>query len=106
MKKCPSLICDKSKKKFTPEELCEHFKILGIPPFWKPGTVIKKESSNKLEDLTEKKVYTTDECLICMAAKPMIVFIPCHHHIVCMNCYKDLYKCPICRTNIKQKIPY
>jgi hypothetical protein len=41
IKVCPSIICDKANHKFTPEELCEHLKILGIPPFWKPGMIIR-----------------------------------------------------------------
>lgn len=111
MTRCPSIICDKYDTIFTPQELCMHFKLLGIKPFWKQGTVIKYSDEELYGDddnleLSDKRIYAAKECLICMDALPMILFSPCYHNVVCMNCYNLITKCPICRKDIIGKIAY
>jgi hypothetical protein len=104
IKHCPSIVCDKAKHTFTPEELCEHFKILGISPFWTPGTIITNKTTEKC-NLT--KLYVGDECVICNEdnIKPSIIFEPCHHATLCIECYSSINKCPICRSEIRNSIP-
>lgn len=55
---------------------------------------------------TEKDVKQSEECVICMDAKPDMLVVPCKHKIVCYNCVKQTVKlnnmkaevkCPICR---------
>jgi hypothetical protein len=104
---CPSIVCDKSNKKFTPEELCDHFKILGIKPFWKKGDIITNNNNNK-NIQPEKKIYISDECLICLSEenKPAVIFYPCFHCVTCIYCYKDIHKCLMCRADIQFIFPY
>jgi hypothetical protein len=102
--RCPSLVCDKSNHDFTPDELCEHFMLLGIYPFWKHGMKIKYK--NILHDVFEK-LYINDECIICLGenAKPSILFQPCNHCCMCANCYQKINKCPICRKDVTSVLP-
>lgn len=102
---CPSYICNESEKIFTSEELCEHFKILGIPPFWKPGMVIDglgKKTINK----EFNKIYSCEECVVCLDNVPEVIITPCQHHILCTNCVNMLDKCPICKGNINMVFPF
>jgi len=103
--KCPSVVCDKGDYKFTPQELCEHFLELGIEPFWKPGMKIVKPKK-KLNNIFDK-IYVSDECLICLdeEVKPSMLFLPCNHCVICVNCYKPTNKCPMCRKDITNVIP-
>jgi len=102
--RCPSIVCDKSDHDFTPAELCEHFMLLGVWPFWKPG--MKIIYKNKSSDIFEK-LYIGDECIICFEenVKPSILFQPCNHSCICAKCYQKVNKCPICRKDITSVIP-
>lgn len=93
--KCPSIICTEGDKEFTPEELCEHFTVLGIEPFWRQGMEIKHKMSHN----TLTPIFTSDECVVCLDSVPEIVLYPCYHHILCINCVKLVDKCPICRLD-------
>jgi len=112
MTKCPSLVCDQKDNTFTPDELCHHFKILGIMPFWLPGMSIDYSTNQKttktLSDDAFIKTHKNDECLICLENVPDIMFIPCYHNIICFNCQQTskIDKCPMCRMKIDIALPY
>jgi len=107
--KCPSVVCDKHSKKFTPDELIQHFQLLGIKPFWEPGMVVKnsqEDDSITFENLTYKEVFTNDECVVCLENPPGVIFLPCFHHTVCLNCIESINRCPMCRNPLKTVIPF
>ncbi|XP_078524513.1 baculoviral IAP repeat-containing protein 7-B-like isoform X2 [Lissotriton helveticus] len=39
-------------------------------------------------------------CKVCMDNQVSIVFVPCGHLVVCLECAPSLAECPICRTPI------
>ncbi|XP_039286981.1 E3 ubiquitin-protein ligase LRSAM1 isoform X2 [Nilaparvata lugens] len=43
-------------------------------------------------------------CIVCMEGAYEVVFIPCGHLCVCVNCASYLKDCPLCRATIAQKI--
>lgn len=57
-----------------------------------------------------KEISTNDNniyeklCLICIEKERNSVFTPCGHLISCSNCADLLYKCPMCRKRIDNKI--
>lgn len=111
--KCPSLVCDQIYNNFTPEQLCHHLKILGISPFWKPGDIVDIVDDHSLDtininDITIKPIFSSAECLVCFDNKPMIIFIPCYHYIVCLNCIYaiDKLRCPMCRSKVEYILPF
>ena len=50
--------------------------------------------------------FISDNCAICLSAKPNILFIPCLHLSVCDDCEKTgkLFKCSVCRKEIEKKV--
>jgi len=103
---CPSYICNYNRR-FTPQGLCEHFKQLGIKPFWEKGDVIKPNFDKKF-DLTKFNIkQDITRCLICQHHKPSILYLPCQHMCLCISCYKLSFdKCPVCKTKIYFPIPF
>lgn len=106
MIKCPVYICQNGNFK-SPEQLIEHFTILGIEPFWKPGMIIKSSNKNTLDNI-EGHFYSSDHCVICCENKPNIICEPCYHKIYCSECYINdkSKKCPLCRCQIKSVFPF
>ncbi|AYV85689.1 MAG: RING finger domain protein [Satyrvirus sp.] len=102
---CPSPTCGKLFS--TPEDLCDHFSILGIEPFWKQNMVFttNENSLNRFSD-PYKKIYKFEECMICFGAKPCVILYPCFHCIFCLNCYDKVNKCPLCKQNIENCFPF
>jgi hypothetical protein len=114
--KCPSYICTEATHTFTPETLCEHFRLMGIEPFWTEGMIITEEDmlSNK-DHFTGMKVslnsttdvITVDKCIVCLDNKPEVVFNPCFHHVLCLGCSQNVAStCPICRRLVASKFPF
>ena len=103
MVKCPSYICSESTKIFTPESLCEHFKILGIPPFWERGMIMNNEYGEIQEG---REISKIDFCIVCDSNRSCVLFSPCHHCVTCFNCYDRVNKCPYCNENIEFVLPY
>ncbi|KAM5135904.1 baculoviral IAP repeat-containing protein 7 isoform 1-T1 [Mantella aurantiaca] len=62
------------------------------PP--KPETSLSAEE--QLERLKEEKL-----CKVCMDKDVSMVFVPCGHLVVCMDCAPSLRHCPICRAAIR-----
>eukprot|EP00759_Apiculatamorpha_spiralis_P002805 PhF_6_TR11230/c0_g1_i1/m.18106 len=42
----------------------------------------------------------SNECSICCAANASIILLPCRHHCLCEQCYKQVNRCPMCRSVI------
>jgi len=109
IKYCPSYICDMKQKIFTPQELCDHFKYLGIEPFWEKGMDLTKKSDNFEKIIIgSDKIFIANECVICLTNVPDIIYLPCMHNILCFYCsqnYSD-NKCPLCMKKIENKIPF
>ena len=102
--KCPSITCRDSKFE-TPADLCKHIQYLGIEPFWKKGMKLTYKKDVP-ENITIGTLYIGDECIICGEddIKPAVVFQPCNHASLCMECYQTMNKCPICRSPIKNVV--
>lgn len=54
-------------------------------------------------------VVSHRNCLICMVNEASIVFLPCSHQVLCVNCNEDYYKnaearCPCCHASILRRI--
>ena len=66
------------------------------------------DSNDEVEDDKPiKKTITESECIICFENKSNILYLECLHVCVCNVCdgKGKFYKCPMCRTKIKnQKI--
>lgn len=101
--KCPSLIC--FEKEFdTPEGLINHFRDLGIEPFWTKGETV--DNLNKTYNLEFKKsqlpiIHKESNCISCYKKEPNVIYSSCNHSFLCEDCNKK-YKssCPICRKRI------
>ena len=50
--------------------------------------------------------FVSDNCSVCLTAKPNIIIFPCFHQTVCFECEEagKLTKCPSCREKIERKI--
>lgn len=67
---------------------------------------VELEQYNDLENEATSSSSIETKCKICLDRKVNIVFLPCKHAAVCSQCVFGLNeKCPICRENIKEKIP-
>lgn len=62
-----------------------------------PSTSVSLEEENRL--LKEARL-----CKICMDNEVGIVFLPCGHLTVCVNCAPNLTNCPVCRSAIKATV--
>ena len=51
-------------------------------------------------DTRGEELYTTDECVICMAKSTQVIIIPCNHKITCKSCVGKIDICPMCRGDI------
>ncbi|KAI5076395.1 hypothetical protein GOP47_0008460 [Adiantum capillus-veneris] len=74
---------------------------------------LKETSSQLMQELAElqdsRDMCRDRECVMCMSEESSVVFLPCAHQIVCVNC-NDLHQkrgmrdCPSCRTMIQRRI--
>jgi hypothetical protein len=58
--------------------------------------------SELVEENTRLKEQKT--CKVCMDAEVGVVFLPCGHLVVCVNCAPSLKNCAVCRTSIKGSV--
>ena len=50
----------------------------------------------------EFKIFkSANECVVCWDNKANIIFQPCGHIVLCLDCQKGLLKCPVCRATRK-----
>lgn len=65
---------------------------------------INKAAAEKDGTETQKETDLENVCKICLDRKSQIIFLPCRHVAVCGSCVFGIGdKCPICRTEIKEK---
>ncbi len=82
----------------------------------KAKNIVVVDANNQLSEVPTtpatyrlNKVYSNDDCVICLSDPPALVFVPCGHHCVCVDCNKSLlnmnaYNCPMCRAHIRQAV--
>ncbi|XP_013885824.1 E3 ubiquitin-protein ligase LRSAM1 [Austrofundulus limnaeus] len=46
----------------------------------------------------------SSECVVCMETGSQLIFLPCGHVCCCQVCSDALQNCPLCRSNISQRI--
>lgn len=63
--------------------------------------IVPPPSTSSLHDTDTDE---TTECVICLANKKNILFLPCRHLCTCQDCSTDIKQCPICRGDIEDKI--
>ena len=61
---------------------------------------------NQLSPQPVETPFVSDNCSICLTAKPDIIIIPCLHQSVCSQCEEagKLTRCPTCREKIIKKV--
>ncbi len=109
--KCASYVCILTNHPMTPEQLCNHYKLLGIAPFFNIDDKQNNKNFLKIYDSYDyelNNIYEYDYCIACFTTKPNIVFNPCNHNCLCYGCLVN-YKnntCPVCAEKIEIFIPY
>ena len=68
-----------------------------------------EESADEEEEYTPPtQTYREDCCVICLEAKPNILYFDCMHIAVCDSCdrlkKKGRYRCDVCRRTISERI--
>tara|TARA_Y100000589_G_C26997385_1_gene565230 strand:- start:20 stop:904 length:885 start_codon:yes stop_codon:yes gene_type:complete len=68
-------------------------------------TDISEDIINKstIKDIIDKEILRLDKlpkCNICMSKPNHIALKPCNHKCICIECYKKIKECPICRGKI------
>ena len=119
---CLSPLCDFK----TPDEkiMGQHFKLLGIAPYFNPGDKITVEeyykfyldtnqlvspytNFNKLAEMIDiilahgLKFNEEEVCCCCLGAKPNVIFTGCSHKVICSGCVQKMgnKRCPVCKKN-------
>ncbi|KAI4795164.1 hypothetical protein KUCAC02_031599 [Chaenocephalus aceratus] len=46
----------------------------------------------------------TSECVVCMETGSQVIFLPCGHVCCCHGCSEAMQNCPLCRSNISQRV--
>ncbi|XP_069799020.1 E3 ubiquitin-protein ligase LRSAM1 isoform X2 [Dendropsophus ebraccatus] len=82
----------KSLDKLSPTEAEASAPPAGVPTPSTP-TLSLPEVANSLS-----------ECVVCMELEAQSIFLPCGHVCCCANCGDALQTCPLCRTDISQRI--
>ena len=58
--------------------------------------------------INANQTFKSNECVICLTDPPNVLFCNCGHLCLCVECnkVKDLYTCPVCKTEntIKRNI--
>ncbi|KAM7369401.1 hypothetical protein PAMP_013672 [Pampus punctatissimus] len=63
-----------------------------------PGTPVTPSAPSPLEE------PGSSECVVCMETGAQVIFLPCGHVCCCQVCSDALQNCPLCRSNISQRI--
>ena len=96
--KCPVKICKYEG------DMSQHLKELGFAPYWKPGDKFDWGHLDKLSEIESFKIYTSDNCMICMDSIPDVL-LDCGHKVMCMKCMDkyltDKTECIICVNKFK-----
>ncbi|XP_067106976.1 E3 ubiquitin-protein ligase LRSAM1 isoform X1 [Osmerus mordax] len=46
----------------------------------------------------------SSECVVCMESESRVIFLPCGHVCCCQTCNQAIQNCPLCRSNISQRV--
>lgn len=46
----------------------------------------------------------SSECVVCMETESQVIFLPCGHVCCCKVCNEAIQNCPLCRSNISQRV--
>lgn len=49
-------------------------------------------------------LWCSSECVICFEVTTLLVFVPCGHVCCCRQCSVDVTLCPLCRSDIQNKL--
>ncbi|XP_008285564.1 E3 ubiquitin-protein ligase LRSAM1 [Stegastes partitus] len=63
-----------------------------------PGTPVTPSAPTPVEG------PGSSECVVCMETGSQVIFLPCGHVCCCQVCSEALQNCPLCRSNISQRI--
>uniref|UniRef100_UPI0037E7E081 E3 ubiquitin-protein ligase LRSAM1 isoform X2 n=1 Tax=Semicossyphus pulcher TaxID=241346 RepID=UPI0037E7E081 len=63
-----------------------------------PGTPVTPSAPSPVEG------PGSSECVVCMETGSQVIFLPCGHVCCCQVCNDALQNCPLCRSNISQRI--
>lgn len=76
-------------------------------PFYRVSKKNIKILDNYLDpefDINKVKIFSLEECVVCMSVKPNVIFLPCGHQCTCKSCFDEIYKvyksCPLCKKSI------
>ncbi len=75
-----------------------------IAPYNKNSKTSSDDAIKKISQKALIEPLDTNICSICFDRKINAVLIPCGHLGFCLECLKDVNKCPSCRTNIFDRI--
>ena len=99
-------ICNENKYSYNFEIEGDFNIYIKVSVIWWEDYNSEEEDEDEDEE-PARKTITEPECIICFENKPNILYLECMHLCVCngCDCKGKLYKCPMCRTKIKnQKI--
>lgn len=72
------------------------FQMPSPPPT--PGTPVTPSAPSPVEG------PGSSECVVCMETGSQVIFLPCGHVCCCQVCCDALQNCPLCRSNISQRV--
>ncbi|XP_014774266.1 E3 ubiquitin-protein ligase LRSAM1 [Octopus bimaculoides] len=92
------------KVDMLPPDVCTGEAVRPLPtaPAPEPSPSEENPTSSTQPIVTARGLYT--ECSICLDRTTNIIFLNCGHVCCCTECSVDLEFCPLCRSNILQKI--
>ncbi|XP_045195762.2 baculoviral IAP repeat-containing protein 2-like [Mercenaria mercenaria] len=61
-----------------------------------------KHNENPFEE--NRRLKSLIVCMACGKNNVNVLFLPCTHHRMCMECAEQMTKCPVCERFIRQKI--
>ncbi|XP_045189649.1 baculoviral IAP repeat-containing protein 7-like [Mercenaria mercenaria] len=63
-------------------------------------------NKSELQEMLEENERLSEivHCKLCVTGEPDILFLPCAHHKICRICAENLTHCPVCHTQIKEKV--
>jgi hypothetical protein len=70
------------------------------------GTASSSKASSNAGTAEPIKVFSVEECVICLTSLELIIMAPCGHQCACAECYQLMpggakaRKCPLCRRGI------
>ncbi|XP_057818854.1 MND1-interacting protein 1 [Cryptomeria japonica] len=76
---------------------------------WKEKNLHLLNKFQELQESSQRERYNDRQCVMCRNEVVSIVFLPCAHQVVCVECNnlhekKGLENCPFCRSLIQQRI--